>query len=448
MNEKMSVNPKTGLVHIPVVHRSEPGHPRGSFQYKDNQLKERPGRHLQMSPGKENVWVLYTLPGSFLGNKPKRYHLSMRFQTNEAQETPLQLEIRQGHKNQSDPIHTLEIPLPNTENQWITLDPIPLDVKIGGPLETHLKFVHAQPQGMGICIRDFTLLPAGATSAGGEYSIEWFSNWLDTLARKAQETIVPTLDESHVKTFQEKCQLALEANQRKEANQDDNQKERVHREYKQAMEACVQAAMPLYEGSIDPRLASIDCHSQELLQAIAIAHGTPCDWAAYAAEGPTQQKRLDALLRGESPDLLYRMILHGGPRGGDYGSALDIYHEIEPQRKNHQHSVLSKLSLAVALEFAQPLHAFQQPTVFIDPIERYLHYEMAYLEGELDEYFEDFSVWELRMVVNSDAPNEQLAWFRNMIRIYQPHTAALEDYTWCVHLIDSCVWFWECVCFS
>ena len=56
----------------------------------------------------------------------------------------------------------------------------------------------------------------------------------------------------------------------------------------------------------------------------------------------------------------------------------------------------------------------------IDPVKRYLHYEKAYLDGELDPAFERLSTWELRMVVNGDEPDETLAWGREMLRNYRP----------------------------
>ena len=70
------------------------------------------------------------------------------------------------------------------------------------------------------------------------------------------------------------------------------------------------------------------------------------------------------------------------------------------------------------------------PDIFINPLERYKHYEEAYLNGELDPYFETMSVYNLRMVVNADAPNAQLAWGRRMLRDYHPDFVWLEDLGW------------------
>lgn len=442
IKEKMSVDARTGDVHIPVVHRVEPGHPRGAFHYRENRLEPRPGMHMQMNEGKEHVWILFALPPGFLG-KPKKYSLSMRFQTNQQQDDPLQLEIRQGNK-QSPVVDTIQIPIPNTENKWITMEPIELHTKLGGDQKTLLMFTHPKPIGKGIWIRDFTLLPGGNhqhdRGVCSDYSIEWFSNWHETLYKKVKESMLPQLDKSHKEAFQAQCKIAQQAHQnwQKVINKEGPVRNKAELEYFESLNECEKVAMPLLEGSIDSTLQSIDFTSQagkELLQLIAIAHGKPCDLGSYTAEGPEQKKRLQNLLQGDN-DLLYQMLVHGGPRGGDYGQALDIYAEIQAKRQ-HGKSILPKLALAVALEFAQPHHVFHQPTVLIDPLERYLHYEEAYLNGELEPFFENLSVWELRMVVDCDGSHEQITWFRNMIWTYHPKIAAMGDYHWYVQGLKS-----------
>ena len=67
-----------------------------------------------------------------------------------------------------------------------------------------------------------------------------------------------------------------------------------------------------------------------------------------------------------------------------------------------------------------PLAEFDTPNIFVDPVRRYLHYERAYLDGELDPSFVDRTTWECRMIGNCDAAEEQLGWGRQMLRNYQP----------------------------
>ena len=82
----------------------------------------------------------------------------------------------------------------------------------------------------------------------------------------------------------------------------------------------------------------------------------------------------------------------------------------------------------MALELADPLPVFHQDNRMVDPIQRYLHYEQAWMFGELDPVFATvFGVWELRMVVNSVAPDEQLGWGRQMLQNYRPDLMELND---------------------
>ena len=63
-------------------------------------------------------------------------------------------------------------------------------------------------------------------------------------------------------------------------------------------------------------------------------------------------------------------------------------------------------------------------------MKRYLHYEKAYLDGELDPAFERLSTWDLRIVVDGDEPDETLAWGREMLRNYRPDHIYNPNYGW------------------
>jgi hypothetical protein len=167
--------------------------------------------------------------------------------------------------------------------------------------------------------------------------------------------------------------------------------------------------------------------------------GTPGRLALYASQGSPHIDRLEYLLSRD--DFGRKAILEaGGPKKQNYGNMLDIYADIQARSKRacrseegvgrEKFSILQRLALAVALEFADPIHTFDSPDTYIDPVERYLHYETAYLEGELDSLFPTLSTWELRMVVNSDASNEELTWCRLMMRNYRPDHIFNPDYGW------------------
>jgi hypothetical protein len=66
----------------------------------------------------------------------------------------------------------------------------------------------------------------------------------------------------------------------------------------------------------------------------------------------------------------------------------------------------------------------------VDPVKRYLHFEKAYLDGELDPGFKNLTAWEYRNVVNGDEPDAMLAWGREMLRNYRPDHIATADYRW------------------
>jgi hypothetical protein len=82
------------------------------------------------------------------------------------------------------------------------------------------------------------------------------------------------------------------------------------------------------------------------------------------------------------------------------------------------------------LEHTTPLAEFDTPRIFVDPIQRYLHYEEAFLTGELNLNFSSFTVWEYRMIVNCDAPDDQIGWCRSMMRNYHPDQVLMDDYVW------------------
>jgi hypothetical protein len=66
----------------------------------------------------------------------------------------------------------------------------------------------------------------------------------------------------------------------------------------------------------------------------------------------------------------------------------------------------------------------------VDPVKRYLHFEKACLDGELDPAFKDLTVWEYRNVVNGDEPEDTLTWGRRMLRNYRPDHISNPDHAW------------------
>lgn len=154
----------------------------------------------------------------------------------------------------------------------------------------------------------------------------------------------------------------------------------------------------------------------------------PLTWHVWCEED-SQEISQDIIDMLHSPNWLRCILLNGGPRKNCYRNFLKIHKKIVASRKKRNY-VLERLAMAVSLEFASNDHiGFGQNTP-LDPIQRYAHYETAYLVGELDPNFPMFSVWEMRMIVDSNATNEDLAWGRRCLVNYRPDLILMSDDKW------------------
>lgn len=172
--------------------------------------------------------------------------------------------------------------------------------------------------------------------------------------------------------------------------------------------------------SLASALAS-DKMDGKLAKAAVLTAGTPKALAEFAAQGADKAALVDNLL--SSPELMKQMLVAGGANHGQYGRAAEILAGIAKASPKAVEGHFQRLALATALEHAKPIGD-------IDPVKRYLHYEKAYLDGELDPAFKSFTAWEYRHVVNCDAPDEILQWGRTMLRNYRPDHIYNKDYGW------------------
>jgi hypothetical protein len=170
-----------------------------------------------------------------------------------------------------------------------------------------------------------------------------------------------------------------------------------------------------------------------LATCVVMQEATPRGLAAFAARGPAEKQLLDRMFADGG--LLVQMAVADGANGGNCGRAMEIYRDIQTVSRKATSSNLQRLALAIALEHAVPVQqrnaksATNAPAI-VDPVKRYLHYEKAFLGGELDPAFGNFSVWEYRMVVDGEEPDEISAWGREMLRNYRPDQIANLDYRW------------------
>lgn len=160
----------------------------------------------------------------------------------------------------------------------------------------------------------------------------------------------------------------------------------------------------------------------KLMRAAILVHGTPGGLAAFAQQGQEEEGLLDTLFADE--ELMKQILEAGGAAGGEYGKAMRIYTAMlqASERARERGSIFQRLALGTSIEMEVAIRGRE--------VERYQHYEKAYLDGELDPAFKDMTTWECRMITNGSRSNEDLAWFREMLRTYRPDHIRNPDYKW------------------
>ncbi|MCF7734445.1 MAG: hypothetical protein K9N23_22370 [Akkermansiaceae bacterium] len=204
---------------------------------------------------------------------------------------------------------------------------------------------------------------------------------------------------------------------------------------KQALEqavAAAQAPVKTVLAQLNPFLTS-DKLDAQLVKLVVLAEATPCGLAEFAQQGKEQEALLEKLLA--DADLMKQMVVAGGANGGKYGQAMQIFTDIQKASPRAKDDILQRFALGTSLEHAVPVgqrnpDAMTDAPTTVDPVKRYLHFEKAFLAGELDPGFKDLSVWDCRFVGNGDEPDEMLAWGREMLRNYHPDHIQTADYRW------------------
>ena len=192
------------------------------------------------------------------------------------------------------------------------------------------------------------------------------------------------------------------------------------------------AAVKALLADVMPVLSS-DKLDAKLLSCIVLTEATPRGLAAFAQKGKEEEALIEKLLADTA--VMKAMLEAGGAKAGKYGQTMQIYADIQKASPRAKAGHFQRLALATSLEHAVPLGqrnatAKTNAPAFVDPVKRYLHYEKACLDGELDQVFSNLTVWEYRMVVDSDAPDHVLTWGREMLRNYRPDHVLNPDYGW------------------
>lgn len=184
--------------------------------------------------------------------------------------------------------------------------------------------------------------------------------------------------------------------------------------------------------NVDDFLASDDL-DEKLVKFVVLSEATPNRMAELAEKGEAKKKLVESLLKDH--ELMKQMLIADGAKDGKYGRAMEIYADIQNASAKAKDGVLQRLALAISLEHAVPVNqgnpaAKNDAPATVDPVKRYLQYEKAFVNGELDPGFKDLSVWDLRLVVDGDEPDETIVWGREMLRNYRPDHISMPDYRW------------------
>jgi hypothetical protein len=186
-----------------------------------------------------------------------------------------------------------------------------------------------------------------------------------------------------------------------------------------------------------------DALDPQLVRCSLIANAAPRGLAEFAQKGEKEKALVDRLLGDD--ELMKRMLVAGGANGYEYGEAMQVYTAIlEASERAREPGILQRLALGTALH--QPwlkgeekggVHGivYTDNSVPDGQVSRYLHYEKAYLDDELDPAFKDMNAWECRFITNDPYTNEELAWVREMTRNYRPDHMRNPDYKWRYALI-------------
>ena len=195
----------------------------------------------------------------------------------------------------------------------------------------------------------------------------------------------------------------------------------------------------------------------DLILCAVLVEATPAGLANFTGQGKAQEETVDSLLA--NTPLMRDMLVAGGAAHGMYGEAATIYAKITASstvlssasaasntapaspwddRTQTKEAVLHRTAVATAVEHAVPVnHRFTQSytppwgpasdpaDTVVDPVARFMHYESAFLAGDLDPAFEVLTAFEMRQTVNADAVDVDLAWMRETMGIYTPDAIAM-----------------------
>ena len=253
-------------------------------------------------------------------------------------------------------------------------------------------------------------------TSGGKILLEKYTGELETL-RKEVVAALPVVDKAKHDRFME-----LRAKWTAMPNLSDDmppaERKAKEQEIEQIESESLATAGEIISG-LGPALAS-EALDPKLMRIAILTHGTPRGLAEFAQQGPAEQKLLDDLFGDEA--LMRQVLEAGGANGGEYGEMMEVYTRIlaKSERARERGSIFQRLALGMAIQMPWPdgqskggVHGIVYRTRHdVDHVKRYLHYEKAHLDGELDPAFPDFNTWECRFIGTGSYSEEDMTWFR------------------------------------
>ena len=261
-----------------------------------------------------------------------------------------------------------------------------------------------------------------------------YAQELDLISKQIAKAL-PKIDQQNKDSF-ETARTELAALKKPREDDPEPLQKKYHEAKPLAESKALESARPLI-AELESLLSS-EVLDGKLMKAAILRHGTPAGLAEFAQQSEHHKTLLDKLLTNE--ELMKQVLLSGRANGGEYGEAMEVYHAIlEASERARKPGILQRLALGTALHqpwLDENKKGSVNGLVFSDhknpdgQVSRYLHYEQAFLNGELDPQFKDFNAWECRFITNDPYTNEELSWGRSMLRQFRPDHITNPDQKW------------------
>ena len=261
-----------------------------------------------------------------------------------------------------------------------------------------------------------------------------YAQELDLISKQIAKAL-PKIEQQNKDSF-ETARTELAALKKPSEDDPEPLQKKYHEAKPFAESKALESARPLI-AELESLLSS-EVLDGKLMKAAILRHGTPAGLAEFAQQSEHHKTLLDKLLTNEK--LMKQVLLSGRANGGEYGEAMEVYHAIlEASERARKPGILQRLALGTALHqpwLDENKKGSVNGLVFSDhknpdgQVSRYLHYEQAFLNGELDPQFKDFNAWECRFITNDPYTNEELSWGRSMLRQFRPDHITNPDQKW------------------